>query len=275
MVKATGKDILQVADYLIKHRRIDRRMLDAFDRTGTLSHLLLQELAKFEEDASKMGQILPSQQIQRSPQSQRTDPENIVAFSQLQYRTEKEKKARMSQQQTRGAQRSEPKSAIGSNEIRKRKSTCKVAEQEFKQPKQTTYGETPKRLLGEPKKIRETNRAIDSHLTPIGFASNENKVQTEDQTSQNYWTRAISRDPMPNLNRNPTDALRDGSITPGYYQTPTREERSVQRRPSRNPISYGTQPLQTLNVHQISSASAMGENTPGVPIDQGIRDGET
>ena len=60
MVKGTGKDVLRVAEYLIKHRRVDRRMLEAFDGSGTLSHLLLLELARFEEDASKVGQILPS-----------------------------------------------------------------------------------------------------------------------------------------------------------------------------------------------------------------------
>ena len=82
----------------------------------------------------------------------------------------------MTQQQTRGAQRSQPKSAIGSKEIRKRKSTYKVAEQDFKQLKQKTYVETPKRILGAPKEIRETNRAINSHLTQIEFESNENKA---------------------------------------------------------------------------------------------------
>ena len=94
----------------------------------------------------------------------------------MQYRREKEKKARMTQQQTRGIQRIQPKSAIGSKEIRKRKSTLKGAEQEFKLPIQTTNVETPKRSLGAPKKIIETNRAINPHLTPIGLASNENKA---------------------------------------------------------------------------------------------------
>ena len=150
MVKATDKDILRVAEYLIKHRRIDRRSLGAFDSSETSSHLLLLELARFEEDASRMGHVLPSWQVQRSPQSQQTDSENIVAFSQLQYRTEKEKKARMTQQQTRGAQRSQTKPVIGSKEIRKRKSAYKVAEQEVRQPKQTNYGETPKKSLEAP-----------------------------------------------------------------------------------------------------------------------------
>ena len=85
LVRELKKETHRVVDYLITQGKLEPNAVDEFDKTGTLSHFLLLNLARLEKTLKKRGRRLPphAKVIEKMPE---TEAERQTAFSQLQRR---------------------------------------------------------------------------------------------------------------------------------------------------------------------------------------------
>ena len=94
VVRSLGKEHHRVSKFLSSHNRLDATRIGTFDDTGTLSHLLLLLLAKFEDECGK----LPPFKVER-PYLEETDAERRTAFSQEQRRNSRQQKVHHSRKE--------------------------------------------------------------------------------------------------------------------------------------------------------------------------------
>ena len=87
LIRSAKKEQHRVLAYLEEHSRLDAVRISDFDNTGTLSHLLMLHLVKFEEESDE----LPPLNL-KSFHLEETDAERKAAFSQDQRRTSRQLK---------------------------------------------------------------------------------------------------------------------------------------------------------------------------------------
>ena len=71
---------------MVDSNRLDAGCIGKYEDTGTLSHRLIVELARFEEEMAQEGRILPKWEPRKRPRLKETDAERQIAFSQEQRR---------------------------------------------------------------------------------------------------------------------------------------------------------------------------------------------
>ena len=71
---------------MVNNDRIDAGCIQEFEETGTLSHMLTVELARYEEEMTQAGKILPKWEPPKRPRLKETDAERQIAFTQEQRR---------------------------------------------------------------------------------------------------------------------------------------------------------------------------------------------
>ena len=87
LIRSAKKEQHRVLAYLEEHSRLDAVPISDFDNTGTLSHLLMLHLVRFEEESDE----LPPLNL-KCPYIEETDAERKAAFSQDQRRTSRQLK---------------------------------------------------------------------------------------------------------------------------------------------------------------------------------------
>ena len=73
-------------EYLVDNNRLEADCIEKFEETGTLSHMLIVELARYEEERTREGRTLPKWEPPKRPRLKETDAERHIAFSQEQRR---------------------------------------------------------------------------------------------------------------------------------------------------------------------------------------------
>ena len=83
LVRELKKETHRVVEYLITQRQLESDAVDVFDKTGTLSHFLMLNLACLEKTLKERGERLPPH-AQVTEEMPDTEAERQKAFSQLQ-----------------------------------------------------------------------------------------------------------------------------------------------------------------------------------------------
>ena len=77
LIRSAKKEQHRVLTYLEEHKRLDATRITDFDNTGTLSHLLMLHLVRFEEESDELTPL-----NLKCPHLEETDAESKGAFSQ-------------------------------------------------------------------------------------------------------------------------------------------------------------------------------------------------
>ena len=75
MIKSMRKELHRVSAYLNDNARWNPLQADRFDETGTLSHLLILLLAKFEIELKEQGKSLPPEETDDHSELSENDAE--------------------------------------------------------------------------------------------------------------------------------------------------------------------------------------------------------
>ena len=92
LIKAGNKERHRVAQYLLRHQRLDAAALPLHDEAGTLSHFLTLLLADFEEAQVRCGKPLPPLKDPVPNKPKLTESESVTAFAQEQHQRAKRKR---------------------------------------------------------------------------------------------------------------------------------------------------------------------------------------
>ena len=85
LIRELKKETHRVVEYLITQGQLESDVVDEFDKTGTLSHYLILNLACLEKTLTERGERLPPH-AQVTERMSETEAERQTAFSQLQRR---------------------------------------------------------------------------------------------------------------------------------------------------------------------------------------------
>ena len=85
LIRELKKETHRVVEYLIVQEQLESDVVDEFDKTGTLSHFLMLNLACLEKKLKERGDRLP-QHVQITEKMPETEAERQTAFNQQQRR---------------------------------------------------------------------------------------------------------------------------------------------------------------------------------------------
>ena len=81
-----GREHHKVIEYLKDWGKLNSVEIKSFDDSGTLSHMLMLQLSRFEEEMRASKKRLPEWKPRKEPHLKETDAERQIAFSQEQRR---------------------------------------------------------------------------------------------------------------------------------------------------------------------------------------------
>ena len=222
-----GREQHKVIEYLKDWGKLNTIDIKSFDDSGTLSHLLMLQLARFEEETRASKKRLPEWKPRKEPQLKETDAERQIAFSQEQRRRKAKEEEDCTQLQKVEHRDDRPKSRAGSGNRRDKQSLREVRH-EFsvsRSIKRSRSSEHQKKH--EPKISVESKRRRYSEPRSSSDRARKSRRRNEEKRSRrrHKYSRSASRNRR--FRRRPPHS------SPRYSARDKREEERHRRTPSR------------------------------------------